>query len=171
MCDYSLMSFPNRLAADGEELVVHRFTSGSIGLASAVDLCKPKEGTVRHHSWWAALKGWFLNENDRCVTAVCIPPAARLVLHDSSEQLRSTYGVQADEEVTFLELSADINTYRDALRFRNGKQVRLQELREGQRVTVLDLGGEGGEEGDLSQEGKMLDAVLAPVTLNDGRPR
>ena len=30
-------------------------------------------------------------------------------------------------------------SYRDAVRFPNGREVRLQELREGQRVTVLDL--------------------------------
>jgi hypothetical protein len=34
MCDYSLLHFPNRLAVNGEELIVHRFSSGSIGLAA-----------------------------------------------------------------------------------------------------------------------------------------
>lgn len=119
MCDYSLMHFPNRLAVNGEELIVHRFSSGSIGLAAEADLCKSVEpGPERHRAWWATLKAWFLNEDDRCVTAVCIPPAARLMLHDSSEPLRSTYWVQAQEEVIFMELSADVNTYRHALRFR-----------------------------------------------------
>ena len=37
MCDYSLMSIPNRLASVGEELVVHRFETGAIGLASYCD--------------------------------------------------------------------------------------------------------------------------------------
>ena len=35
MCDYSLMSLPNRLAVCGDELIVHRFELGAIGLASA----------------------------------------------------------------------------------------------------------------------------------------
>jgi hypothetical protein len=43
------------------------------------------------------------------------------------------------EEVTFTQISAAVNSYRDAVRFRNGREVRLQELREGQRVRVLDL--------------------------------
>jgi hypothetical protein len=43
------------------------------------------------------------------------------------------------EEVTFTQISAAANSYRDAVRFRNGRLVRLQELREGQRVKVLDL--------------------------------
>jgi hypothetical protein len=38
MCDYSLMTIPNRLAVSGEELIVHRFEAGSVGLASAFDL-------------------------------------------------------------------------------------------------------------------------------------
>jgi len=38
MCDYSLMSLPNRLAVCGDELIVHRFELGAIGLASAADV-------------------------------------------------------------------------------------------------------------------------------------
>jgi hypothetical protein len=164
MCDYSLMQFPNRLAVNGEELIVHRFLSGSIGLASAADLqqtSEPRNG--RYRSWWSALKNWFLCEDERCVTAVCIPPAARLVLHDSPPHLRSKYGVQAQEEVTFMQLSADVNTYRDALRFCNGQHVKLQELCEGQRITVLDLGGEGNEVDNLAQDRVAPGADLVPA--------
>jgi hypothetical protein len=32
-----------------------------------------------------------------------------------------------------------VNSYRDAVRFTNGREIRLQELREGQTVKVLDL--------------------------------
>src|SRR5262245_48338732 len=38
MCDYSLASIHNRLATEGEELVVHRFCSGTLGLASPADV-------------------------------------------------------------------------------------------------------------------------------------
>ena len=38
MCDYSLMAIPNRLAVSGEQLVVHRFEAGMVGLASAFDI-------------------------------------------------------------------------------------------------------------------------------------
>ena len=34
MCDYSLCGIPNRLAVESEELVVYRFSTGSIGMAS-----------------------------------------------------------------------------------------------------------------------------------------
>jgi hypothetical protein len=43
------------------------------------------------------------------------------------------------EEVTFTQISAAARSYRDAVRFLNGREVRLQELREGQHVRVLDL--------------------------------
>jgi hypothetical protein len=32
-------------------------------------------------------------------------------------------------------------SYRDAVRFRNGREVRLQDLHEGQRMWVMDLAG------------------------------
>ena len=38
MCDYSLMSIPNRLAVEGEDVVTYRFHSGSIGFASESDV-------------------------------------------------------------------------------------------------------------------------------------
>jgi hypothetical protein len=41
MCDYSL-AIPNRLAASGKELIVHRFEAGSVGLASALELRRYK---------------------------------------------------------------------------------------------------------------------------------
>jgi len=51
MCDYSLMAVPNRLAQEGEELVAHRFPTGSLGLASPADLkraaCPPPIWTRR----------------------------------------------------------------------------------------------------------------------------
>ena len=37
MCDYSLMMVPNRLAIEGEELVAHRFQSGTTGFVSHSD--------------------------------------------------------------------------------------------------------------------------------------
>ena len=46
-------------------------------------------------------------------------------------------------------ITAAVNSYRDAVRFPNGREVRLQELREGQRVQVMDLSG--AEELDLDR--------------------
>jgi hypothetical protein len=60
-------------------------------------------------------------------------------LHDVPVRLQHEAGVGATEDVTFTQITASVNSYRDAVRFCNGREVRLQELREGQRVKVLDL--------------------------------
>jgi hypothetical protein len=46
------------------------------------------------------------------------------------------------EEVTFTQITAEPNRHRDALRFQGGREIRLQELSEGQRVRVLDVSSE-----------------------------
>jgi hypothetical protein len=146
MCDYSLQGLPNRLAVEGEQLVTYRFPTRSVGLATPTDIAaanrpKPQGGCRR--SWWAALKHWLdpQMELDQ-VPAVCIPPGAHLFMNHIPEVLKRTFALQAEEDVTFVQLSADAYRYRDGIRFRNGKQVLLQEIREGVRFKVLSLGTE-----------------------------
>lgn len=55
MCDYSLAHIPNRLAVEGEQLVVHRFETHTLGLTPA------------HRRLWDIL----LHPNP---PAVCVPP-------------------------------------------------------------------------------------------------
>jgi hypothetical protein len=138
MCDYSLMAVPNRLAREGEDLVSHRFPTGSLGLASQCDLQR-RPAPVARKSFWTAFKEFFQPPEAEAVCAVCIPPGARLLLEDIPTRLQTEYGVGTSEEVTFTQLTASAHSYRDAVRFANGRAVRLQELREGQRVSVLDL--------------------------------
>lgn len=140
MCDYSLMALPNRLAQEGEALVLHRFRTGSLGLASPADLGLPAEPqSASARTLWTKVKEFF-NPPEVCsAPAVCIPPGARLMLHDIPLRLRNGLGIHSDEEVTFTQIDAAVNTYRDAVRFHCGREVRLQELQEGQRVEVLCL--------------------------------
>jgi hypothetical protein len=148
MCDYSLMSFPNRLATEGEELVVHRFRSGAKGLAALSDLQRRlSELPVRRKSLRSLLSeicsrlGEIVSAPDesKSVPAVCIPPGARLLLRDIPEQLQDQLGIRRVEEVTFTEITSSEFSYRDAVRFRNGIETILQRLQEGQRVRVLSL--------------------------------
>jgi len=143
MCDYSLHLFPSRLGADGEELVVHRFGGASLGLASPSDLPAPQGATTcGERSRWARIKSWFqrpLWEAEKRVPAVCIPPGSRLILRDIPKTLQRELDVEETEDVTFTQISAEVNTYRDAIRFRNGRQLLLQRLREGQHITVVSL--------------------------------
>jgi len=120
MCDYSLAGTPSRLAVEGEQLVVHRFPSGSLGLASP---CPP---LARLWSW-------------KETPAVCVPPGARIRLPDVPKDLQQKLGVGAIEEVTFVQLSASVYEYRDAVRFKNGREILLQRLKCGQQVDVLCL--------------------------------
>jgi len=60
-------------------------------------------------------------------------------LQDIPARLQHDLGLGPAETVTFTQISAAVNSYRDAVRFENGREVRLQELREGQHVRVLDL--------------------------------
>ena len=74
MCDYSLAHFPNRLAVEGEQLVVHRFRTGTLGLTPAR----------------FSLKQIFSPDS---TPAVCVPPGARLLLQDLPERLQQALNV------------------------------------------------------------------------------
>jgi hypothetical protein len=139
MCDYSLMAIPNRLAVEREDLVAHRFATGSMGLASPADLRRLTEPRGEPSTLWSAVKNFFSPRRTTPVCAVCIPPGARLRLADIPVRLQTELGVGPEEEVTFTQITAAVNSYRDSVRFSNGRVLRLQELREGQRVRVLDL--------------------------------
>jgi len=140
MCDYSLMFFPNRLAREGEELVVHRFACGTIGLASPVDLQPARNPlAVRLRNVWSKLWGIPSPRRSQCVVAVCIPPGAYLRMWDIPEYLQREIDVRRTEEATFTQITASPFRYRDAIRFRNGREILLQRLEEGQRVRVLSL--------------------------------
>lgn len=126
MCDYSLAHFPNRLAVEGEQLVIHRFATHTLGLASA------------RRSWKEIL---FPGSK----SAVCVPPGAQLLLRDIPAPVQRQLNVGPVEEVTFVQKSAESFVYRDAVRFSNGQEILLQCLKPGQRVDVLTLGGEDAE--------------------------
>jgi len=136
MCDYSLYGIANRLAEEGEVLVVHRFYTGSKGLTSP-EYLKPTE---QPKGVMANLKRTFAAQPRVC--AVCIPDGAKLMLYGISSKLHKAHGLGSTETVIFRQLSAEAQTYRDAVEFRNGVRVRLQELEDGQRVEVLTLSSE-----------------------------
>ncbi len=139
MCDYSLCGLPTRLAAEGEELVVHKFSTGSLGLASPADF-PVIEVTHKKTGLWNTIKSFFdVGPEHASIPAICIPPGARLILRDIPAPLQQRCGFAEVEGVVFTQLDVEPNHYRDAIRFSNGVQIRLQELREGMRVEVLSL--------------------------------
>src|SRR5499427_2735504 len=109
MCDYSLEVYGTRPAREGEKYVTSRFPSGTIGLAMAGG------GT----------------------TAVCVQCDTRLALSDIPPEVQADHGVSSEEEVVFVRL--DRGAYRDGVRFRNGREISLQQLRPGVTVSVMNL--------------------------------
>ena len=148
MCDYSLYGVKNRLANEGEQLFIHRFHTGSKGLASVTDLRnleKPAPAPAGA-GVWAKIKCWVENQkrwiNDdlkRALPAVCIPPGARLHVDGIMAPMQKQFGVGPREDVTFVQLTAEPFRYRDAIRFNNGHVVLLQKLSDGLRMDVLCL--------------------------------
>jgi len=113
MCDYSLQGLPNRLAAEGEELVAHRFPTTTIGFTSPQELqaIAQARANQKRSGFWSAIKGWFIIETKPPATAVCIPPGARLSLQDIPERLQREFDVGPNEEVTFTQLTAQPYTF------------------------------------------------------------
>jgi hypothetical protein len=155
MCDYSLHAQPNRLAIEGERLVVHRFPGGSLGLTSPSETLGARKtnwaDVLRRWSWSGMMNRVELsNAKPKGVCAVCIPPGSRLIVRDIPLNTRVLLRVAETEKVIFEQLSAREFTYRDAIRFDNGATLILQRLNPGQRVDVLSLhSNEGVEEPEL----------------------
>jgi len=148
MCDYSMMGIPNRLAIAGEELVIHRFGEGTMGMASALDLrMREARRQAACRTFWTRVKEFFSAQD--VIPAVCIPPGTRLIVRDIPPNLQFGCSLRLDfEEAVFTQLTAAVDTFRDAIRFNNGSEVLLNRFAEGQRVRVLDVSS--GEEQETS---------------------
>lgn len=141
MCDYSLMNFPNRLANEGEVLVTHKFSTGSIGFVSPMELGVPTP--VRHQcvndTFWSKVRGWFATPAQATIPAVCVPPGARLQVQSVPDQIRSVFQAEPGDDVVFTEITATWGQFRDGLRVPGSKEILLQSLGEGLEVRVIDL--------------------------------
>jgi hypothetical protein len=109
MCDYSLEMYGSRPARESERYVTTRFPSGSIGLTALGD----------------------------CNTAICVQYDTPLVLENIPLETQTALGVRPIEEVVFIRL--DQGSYRDGIRFQNGRQICLQQLSTGVGAAVTRL--------------------------------
>jgi hypothetical protein len=141
MCDYSLLGLPNRLASDGEELVTHRFSTGSIGMASPheIDAGQLQRRAAVGSSFWSRFKSWASPAPAPQVPAVCIPPGTSLVMSHIPDRVRREYGLGPRADVTFAQLNAEAFRYRDAIRLASGKYILLQAFPCGTRFQVVAL--------------------------------
>lgn len=139
MCDYSLAGMANRLAEAGDQLMVHRFPTGSLGLVST----RRRLREILFPSM---------------TVAVCVPPGAQLLLFDIPQRLQDQLGAACTEIVTFTQQTWEAHVHRDSVRFRNGREVSLQQLHCGQRVTVVSLGSDDVPAAELPREELAISA-------------
>jgi len=158
MCDYSLMMVRSRLAVEGEELVAHKFKSGSVGLVSCSDFNGWEH--QRPLGIWQRLKHW-LSTDEEPAPVVCIPPGAQLQVFAISVSLQKRFKLSECEEVTFAEISAQERQHRDALYFGNGVILLLGLLPEGQKLRVLRLSSR--EDGETLGRGAQREGVLQEI--------
>lgn len=142
MGESSLFAIPGRLAAEGEQLVVHRFADGSLGLACLEDVRRhahevPKEG------FWQRITCRFQDvpSGSHPVPPVCVPSGAHLIRKGIPGSMQQKCGLESEEGAVLVHTSTAVSGYRDELRFNNGVQIRLEALRTGQLVEVLSLAG------------------------------
>jgi len=129
MCDYSLMAYESRLAEEGDDLELFRFSCGVNGLVKA------SRESLRG-LWGVVRKIW---NPDPISPVVCVPPGARLLLYNIPAVVQEARQCGSFEEVTFEQLHAEVGDFRDSIRFNNGEVVSLQRLPVGVRVKVLSV--------------------------------
>lgn len=139
MCDYSLMHAKSRPAVVGEQLVTKNFGTGTRG---------------------------FCNESDPSV-AVCLLPGTELgfgapVKSHMRTLFERIFGQRksAFEKIaTFRQIDKDDRlTHHDALEFSNGEIVKVTNLIEGQRATVLQLPAAPKSEAEANEQ-KRLEVI------------
>lgn len=109
MCDYSLEIYGSRPAKASERYVTTRFPSGSIGLTATGD----------------------------CATAICVQYETTMVLESIPKDVQTALSLRDIEEATFIRL--DHGAYRDGVRFRNGREISIQQLSVGVGAIVTTV--------------------------------
>jgi hypothetical protein len=137
MCNASLHTTQNRLAEEGEDLILHRFQSGTLKFVSAFDRTKLEHAAARGETagFWSSLKHRIRNQ--RPLRRVLIPPGSRLLLVDIPQSLRTSPSWGTSAVVVFIEIVERSNSYRDGVVFPQGARVPLQDLPEGLHALVL----------------------------------
>ncbi len=152
MCDYSLYAVPNRLAEDGETVVLHKFGTGTIGFASVMDV--PPKQIAKATGWkgfCVGFKSLFTPRSCPVVPAVCMPPGTRLMITEMPSESSRRLWLRPGDSAIVTEITSQSYSYRDALILPNGRCVLLQELPEGMKAMVVSTGVETPEIGMPSE--------------------
>jgi len=144
MNDDSLYEPRNRLALEGEQLVLHSVSNGTMDLVSVADFryCDLTLRQPRKRTFVQRILHSFESVADAShpVTTVFVPSGAYLILKGIPTSLQQRYGLEEEEGAVFLRCDSRDGTGGE-LRFNNGALVQLQELGIGQLMEVLSLAG------------------------------
>lgn len=158
--DYSLIKLRNRLAVEGEELVVHRFRSGMTKMVARLDFERWRRASTEtehsvvasesHKGVWQSIKNCctdfltyygFIDADASSAEepgpVVAIPSEALLRVFGLSSTWQEQYHLGSFEDALFIELSPSSGVSNQGLCFGNGVVIPLRLLHEGQRVKVL----------------------------------
>jgi hypothetical protein len=143
MFNFSAMNVRNRLAADGDELVVLRFDTGLLGLVLACDLRQKQElARARRSGFWRALRE-FMFPVASGIALILVPPGTRLLVRDIPINRQLEWRLRGETQVAVATiLTGNADSFRDAIGFSNGTIVLVGRLVEGQRVRVLSASSE-----------------------------
>lgn len=133
---YLLHSAGNRLAREGEELVVGRLDNGSLAFVSGRDLAQLQQ---KKESIWVDLVNCLLFRTSANISTVRIPAGAHLLLRNVPLSVQESLGIGPCEEVVFSEISSRGYTYRNALTLPDQTKVLVEDLCKGIEATVLCL--------------------------------
>ena len=126
---------PQRLAAESEQLIVHKFPAGVMGLALKADVQRRERIRREAHQdvWWQKLRRCFQTIPGDAHPITAISCTNWGVHHPESNSRTSATEVRLlEEEEGAVFLHNDGEGYDiPMLRFNNGVEIRLQELRAG----------------------------------------
>lgn len=146
MCK-SLHKTHNRVAEPGEEVILHRFETGTLEFVSLDELMTLKTANnIKTRRFWKALKDCLVHRSSPSVGAVCIPSGTRLLLTEVPRHVQQSLRIGASELVAFTEVREPTYSYRDALVLQNGTRVLLQDLPQGLLAIVLSVSPDAEEE-------------------------
>lgn len=139
---------------------MYRFETGSIGFASASEVQNGTAAEIRPSGLLGWLVDWLRLTPACSVTAVCMPPGARVELYIGSPEVQDSLELPDRCEAVFDEITADSFMYRDALRLPDGRVLLLQSIPEGVQARVVSLGSSP----------TMEEAILLDALEETGRP-
>lgn len=123
MCDYSLEAYQSRPAAEGVDMELKRFPSSTMGFTSGPAKTVGPDG-----------KEAIVDCAD------CVPAGAHLRLSGISERNQRAFGVGPVEDVVMVRLNLpQAHVHRDAVRFRTGRAVPLQNMDAGVTAQLVTM--------------------------------